>query len=257
MLEDELGTPLFRRTSRGVSLTEAGQRLLPYATRIAHLLAEAKRAAQDDGTPRGPLVIGTLETTAALRLSPFLSTYVAAYPDVDVTLKTGTSGELVEDVLHHRVDGAFICGPVDHPELAEEVMFDEELVLLGPPESQSLDALLGRAGLRIIVLRLGCSYRLILEAILARRGIVGLRCLEFGTLESIISCVSAGLGVTLLPRGLIGPIWQRGRVAIHALPGDEGQVKTVFVRRRDAAMSSALSAFLAQARPALRVEAAE
>ena len=80
LLEEELGQPLFRRHSRGVALTAAGQRLLPYALRVRQLLTEARRAVEDDGTPSGPLVIGSLETTAALRLAPLLSAYVAAYP---------------------------------------------------------------------------------------------------------------------------------------------------------------------------------
>jgi LysR family transcriptional regulator, cell division regulator len=57
-LEDELGTPLFERHSRGVSLTAAGQRLLPYAVRMASLLSDARRAAIDDGRPRGQLAVG-------------------------------------------------------------------------------------------------------------------------------------------------------------------------------------------------------
>src|SRR5579871_6159445 len=68
LLEDQLGTPLFERHSRGVSLTAAGRRLVPYAARVAQLLSEARRAVVDDGTPRGPLSLGSLETTAALRL---------------------------------------------------------------------------------------------------------------------------------------------------------------------------------------------
>ena len=44
---------LFERHSRGVSLTAAGRRLLPYADRVARLLADARRAALDDGQPRG------------------------------------------------------------------------------------------------------------------------------------------------------------------------------------------------------------
>src|SRR5919205_2697100 len=66
LLEEELGTALFSRHSRGVVLTAAGQRLLPYAVRVRTLLEEARRAVADDGTPRGPLTIGSLETTAAL-----------------------------------------------------------------------------------------------------------------------------------------------------------------------------------------------
>ncbi|HZB92248.1 MAG TPA: LysR family transcriptional regulator, partial [Stellaceae bacterium] len=68
LLEEELATPLFERHSRGVALTPAGRRLLPYAERVAQLLAEARRAVRDEGTPAGPLQIGSLETTAALRL---------------------------------------------------------------------------------------------------------------------------------------------------------------------------------------------
>src|ERR671918_1390092 len=54
-LEDELGIPLFRRHSRGVVLTPAGERLLPYANKIAQLLKEAGNAAGDSETPCGRL----------------------------------------------------------------------------------------------------------------------------------------------------------------------------------------------------------
>ena len=100
------------------------------------------------------------------------------------------------------------------------------------------------------------SYRQRLEDVLARRGIVGLRLLEFGTLEAIIGCVSAGLGITLLPRDLIGRVWRQGRVSVHGLPRRDAMVETVFVRRRDGIVSSALRAFLERARSAADVAAA-
>jgi DNA-binding transcriptional LysR family regulator len=70
------------------------------------------------------------------------------------------------------------------------------------------------------------------------------RILEFGTLEAILACVSAGLGITLLPRSLVGAVARPGQVALHRLPASEGRVETVFIRRRDAYRSSALAAFL-------------
>ena len=248
-LESELNVSLFNRTGRGVSLTPAGEQLLPFAIRVARLIDEAARAISDDGRPKGSLVVGSLETTAALRLTPFLSQFVADFPEVDFSLKTGTSRELVEDVLEHRLEGAFVCGPVHHPDLLQRKMYQERLVLLTARRETSLGAYLRKNDLRMVVLRAGCSYRLILESWLAHRGIVGVRILEFGTLEAIISCVEAGLGMTLLPEALVGPVWRDERVAVHPLPNDYGHVDTLFIRRRDSFQSSALKALLALASP--------
>ena len=251
VLEDELGTPLFERHSRGVTLTAAGQRLLPYAARIRHLLEDARRVVEDDGTPQGALTIGTLETTAAMRLSPLLSAYVGKHPQVDLVLRTGTTCELVDAVLEHRLEGAFVCGPVDHPDLEGEVVFREDLVVLAARSDRTLDALLRTGGLKLIVLRAGCSYRQRLEAILASRGIVGVRVLEFGTLEAILGCVAAGLGITLLPRSIVASTGRGDEIAVHELPAAEARVETLFVRRRGAFVSSAAAAFLDCVRPGL------
>jgi DNA-binding transcriptional LysR family regulator len=255
-LEDELGRELFRRHPRGVALTSAGQRLLPYAQRVASMLEDARRAVLDDGAPQGPLLIGALETSTALRLSRPLAAYVAAWPNVDLTLRTGTTCELIDQVLEHRLEGAFVCGPVAHPDLHTTPVFTEELALLTAPSVGSLDALAAHGEVRIVVLRAGCSYRQRLEALLARRGIAAPRVLEFGTVEALFGCVAANLGVTLLPRALVGPVWQEGRVAVHALPPSEAMVETVFIRRQDAYLSSALAAFLAMLRPASGVRLA-
>ncbi len=249
LLEEQLGVPLFHRHSRGVTLTAAGRRLLPYAVGVARLLDDARRAVQDDGAPKGLLTVGALETTAALRLSPVLSAYAASYPQVDLVLRTGTTAELIEAVLAHRLEGAFVCGPVDHPELVREVVFREELAVATAPAVPRLETLAHEANLKIVVLRTGCSYRQRLEEILARRGIVGLRLLEFGTIESIVGCVAGGLGVTLLPLGVLEPAVRAGRIAVHALPAAEANAETLFIRRRDTFVSSALDAFLACARP--------
>lgn len=242
-LEQTLGVSLFERSRAGTRLTSAGERLMPYATRVDALLDEAGRAARDDGAPRGTLTVGSLETTAALRLSPLLASYVQAYPGVDFVLRTGTTAEMVERVLDRELEGAFVCGPVVHPQLISTPAFTEDLALLSAPTERTLAAVLRQPDLRLVILRAGCSYRQRLEELLARRGVVGLRRLEFGTLEAILGAVAAGLGITLMPRALIGPAWRGGRIRAHRLPASEARVQTMFVRRRDMLPSSALMAF--------------
>src|SRR5260221_2133331 len=170
--ETALGVPLFKRSRAGATLTPAGERLMPYAAKVGALLDEAGRAARDDGAPRGALTVGSLETTAALRLSPLLAGYATAYPGVDLILRTGTTAELIERVIARELEGAFVCGPVVHPQLETIPFFEEELALLSAPTQRSLPGLLARPDLRIVVLRAGCSYRQRLEEVLAPRGIV-------------------------------------------------------------------------------------
>ena len=76
----------------------------------------------------------------------------------------------------------------------------------------------------MVILRAGCSYRQRLEELLARRGVVGLRRLEFGTLEAILGAVSADLGVTLMPAALAGKTWRGGRIAVHRPQGGDTAV---------------------------------
>jgi DNA-binding transcriptional LysR family regulator len=247
-LEQELGVALFQRHARGVNATPAGQRILPFVARISKLLAEAESAAKDDGTPNGVLTLGSLETTMALRLSPALSQFARSYPDVRLVIRGGTTEGLIRQVVENQLDGAFVAGPIDHPEIVQERVFTEELVLVTSRATQSLKDLAKLPDLRTIVFQLGCSYRQRLETILAGMGIVTAKPLEFGSLDTIINCVSAGIGVTLLPRGVVAAAADAGRVNVHALPRNRAWVETLFIRRHDAYVSSALKAFVAMAR---------
>ena len=247
-LEHELGAALFERHARGVLVTPAGQRVLPIAGRIAKLVAEASSAASDEGTPSGSLRLGSLETTAALRLSPLLTEFAATYPEVRLAVSSGTTGGLLRDVVDARLDGAFVAGPVTHRELVQEPVFEEELVLVSSPAVVSPAQLADIVELRTVVFHYGCSYRQRLENYLARIGVVSSRPLEFGSLDAILSCVAAGVGVTLLPRGVVAEPATQRRVAIHRIPKELRHVQTLFIRRRDAYVSSAMSAFVEMAK---------
>jgi DNA-binding transcriptional LysR family regulator len=250
LIEVELGVPLFHRHARGVTLTSAGEQLLPYADRVAELIGEAKQAVGNGPVANGRIVIGALETATAVRLPPLLAAYSKSCPKVDIEIVTGTAAELITAVLERRVEAAFVAGPVDRAELVCRTVVAEELVLVTAPGIASLDHLAASAQsapIKIIVFRAGCSYRLRLENFLAARGIAPVRHLEFGTLEGIIGCVSAGMGVTMLPRAVVAGAAQDARVRVHKLPAGTAQAVTVLARRRDAFVSTALDRFIAMA----------
>ena len=241
-LEQRLGVELFRRHSRGVELTRAGARLQPYAVKVAQTLVEARRAVADNGDPNGKLLLGSLETTAALRLSPLITAFSKTYPKVDLSLRVGSNEQLIPRILDRKFDAAFIAGPVEHPELAADTVFEEELVIAcGPDQSSATDVLV--SGCKILVKAPGCAYRDRLERLMADRGVNDYSCLEFGTLDAIVGCVEAGLGLTLLPRSVLASAAEKGQLSLHRLAPEISVVETLFVRRRDGDEFSALRAF--------------
>ena len=245
-LEQELGVTLFERRPNGMKLTPAGTRLLPHAFEVRAALTNAKRAIEDIGIPSGTLTIGSRKTTSALHLTGILKDYIRAHPAVDVRIRTETSPLLTQQVLERRIDGALVCDPVKHPELVSEAILDEELVIFSARDVASLKDIPRDA--RLFVLGQGSLYEQQLKQALSREGIATDRVIELGTLENIIGCVGAGLGVTLFPRAVIHMSAAQGLIRPHPVPGGDCRVQTLFVRRRDGFVSSALAAFLHCAR---------
>lgn len=247
LLEEELGVRLFVRHSRGVRLSEAGTRLLSYSGRINTLLSEAITAVKEDGIPKGSLKIGSTEPTVSMRLPQIVAEYASEYPAVALTVATGNTTELIAQVADQSLDGAFVAAPIDHPDLIQEPIFQEELVLATHSSIRSMDELAKAGDVKAIVLDYGCSYRDRLSDILKARGISH-QVLSVASFEAIRSCVQSGVGVTLLPEDLFATEWRDPSVTAYELPELGGPIKTLFIRRHDSELSSALNAFLAKSR---------
>jgi DNA-binding transcriptional LysR family regulator len=243
-LEAEIGTALFERHSRGMTLTGAGRRLLPYAQRMTALSREAVLAARDDGEPKGPLAIGSMETTAAVRLPALLADFHRRFPEVRLSLRTATTADLVAAVLDGSLDGAFVAGPIEHADVASTVTFREELVLVTARNNKTLAELRAatpESGPTALVFRTGCTYRQKLEQVLTEFGWPSATRFELGTLDGMVGCVAAGMGITLLPRAVVG---RNEAVSIHKLGTAQSRVETLFITRRAAHEYSALRGFV-------------
>ncbi|KQT04282.1 MULTISPECIES: LysR family transcriptional regulator [Bradyrhizobium] len=246
-LEAEIGTALFERHSRGMTLTGAGRRLLPYALKMAALAREAVLAARDDGEPSGPLSIGSMETTAAVRLPPLLADFHRRCPAVRLSLRTAPTADLVADVLDGTLNGAFVAGPITHADLTATIAFREELVLVSARRWASLAELRAgtpESGPTALVFRTGCTYRQRLEQIFVEFGWPSAARFELGTLDGMIGCVAADMGVTLLPRAVIECSAMSASISIHTLSPSHARVETLFIHRRAGHQTSALSGFV-------------
>jgi DNA-binding transcriptional LysR family regulator len=244
-LEGELNQQLFIRQKNGVVLTSAGQIFLGYAQRILQLTDESRNALLDNASPRGLLRLGSMETTAAIRLPKVLAKYHERYPQVQLSLMTGTTMELIKAVECHRLDGAFVGGFHQSSTLHQEEIFHEELVLVSGVEYESLDALASQmSGQTVLAFRTGCFYRSTLEHWFYQAGIIPGQVMELGTLDGIMSCIAAGMGITLLPRSVVEGHSTRQAVHCHELPAEFAHVKTVFIRNKDTIVTPALTAML-------------
>lgn len=247
-LEADLQTLLFYRHNRGITLTPSGQILVSYAEKILHVVQEARSAVGDSSVPTGPLLLGAVETTAAVRLPKLLTKYHADYPAVDISLITGPTDKHLQAVLHYELNGAFVAGPVEHPDLVQEKVIDEELVLVTPISHPPINSIYDVQPYKLLVFHSGCSFRARLNQLLNEEGILPVKLMEFESFETIIGCVGAGLGISLLPRSIVSEQEQQGRIRCHTIPGKHAILTTVFIRRKDALITPALSAFISEMR---------
>ncbi|APB78073.1 MULTISPECIES: LysR family transcriptional regulator [Paenibacillus] len=240
-LEAQLKVPLFRRSNRGMALTPAGENLLEYADTILTLLDEAEKSTQYSDQPAGPLRLGSIETAAVTHLTSLLTEYHAQYPDVHLSLMTGSTHDLVQKVLNYELDGAFVYGPVDDPHIEYVAAFEEELVLISEPGKKDMDELLAKP---MLFFDVGCTHRTRAESFLSEAGVAAYQVMEFGTLEVILGGVASGLGVSMLPQSSIAKAEGAGSIVSHRLPKKYRKLEVWFVHRRDSVYSSALSGLL-------------
>ena len=242
LLERELDVTLFHRNHRGITLTERGQLLLPYAQQMLALLENAKATVSSSRTVRGTLRIGALQSTASARLPDLLKTYASRHAEVDIDVETGTSAELLAKVLESRLDGAFVSGVEDHPDLDVVRSHVEELVVITAAPHATLRSYLEQSTMaKVLVFKAGCHYRQRLERCLSDMGVGMLSPMEFGTIDGIIGCVAAGLGISMLPRSVVERSARRKEVSMHQLARPQRYVETQFVTHKAQVRSLALA----------------
>lgn len=251
-LEAALGTQLFSRTKRSIALTPAGAALLPEAQRMllqaAALPDMARRAASGAS---GRLSLAFVSTADYSVLPPFLREFREQYPQVQIDLREATSDVQLEDLAQGRIDVGLLIPPLSDKARAEldyAAVLSEPLILAAPKGMKALRgkkaaSLKALADMPLIIFprRIAPAFHDAILACFRDAGLTPRIGQEAIQMQTIVSLVSAGMGIALVPQSVSN--LKRPGVEYMALTGKTPLVETGLAWRRDNA-SPVLRAFL-------------
>lgn len=241
LLEQELGVNLFVRKGRGLIISPSGELLLGYVNKILDTCEEAKRALDPEATPAGVLKIGAIESAATGRLPALLSRYHVQYPSVQMQFSTGTWSQLVAEVIGHKLDGAIIAVKSDHADIAQLEIYKEPLILIASESIGEITSAHDVNNLNIFMWPEGCPYRHALERWL-KTAQVSTPITSIASYGTILGCVSAGAGVSLVPSGVFEQYKKIGNIKGYTFDG-LAPIQNYFIWNKNIGLHRARDAF--------------
>jgi DNA-binding transcriptional LysR family regulator len=219
-LERELQTALFVRTTRRVTLTEAGRALLGEARRVLAQVRSAHEAvAAVQGVLRGTLSLGTEQCVAGVHVARLLAAFRRRHPDVEIRLRQAGSGALAEEVAAGRLDLAFAYrAEADTDQLRSASLNREPMTVLCHPGHR-----LAAAGAVVTPGDLADEVfvdfhpdwgpRRTTDTAFAAAGVRRTVALEVNDVHGLLDLVDENLGIAVVPRH-----FRHKRTSLTALP---------------------------------------
>ncbi len=208
-LEDDLGTKLFNRISRKVTLTDAGKKLLPKAKELVDELNDMRRYATSlSDEIKGELLIGTSHHVSMHRLPPILRKYRQQYSDVHLDITFGESDFMCKLVERGEIELAIVTLPKALPDsLVKQVLWVDSLHLVVGPDHPLLKN--GKASLEqlaeypcVLPSEVTETYRVINRQMEHAALALNVQ-MTNNNLDTLKMLVGAGFGWTLLPQTLL------------------------------------------------------
>lgn len=204
MLENELGTRLFDRVGKKITLTHQGDQFYVYSNNILREMFEAKKALRGQGPLTGKLRVGTIESLCFSKFPPILHYFYEHHSDVTIRILTGSPEELIYMMEHNKVDIIyFLDRPLYHSNWVKALEMEDEVVFTASVNSP----LAGRKGLdledilheKFVLTEKDANYRKELDSLLASKGCAITPFLEISNTEFIINLVKQNTGLSFLP----------------------------------------------------------
>jgi DNA-binding transcriptional LysR family regulator len=255
-LEEDLGVRLFDRLGKQITLTSAGERLLPYTEHLLKVAEEARAAVSGQEQVVGTLTIGATETLCTYRLPAVLHQFRLIYPQVQLLFSPSPFSALRRLVTDGQVDLAFLMEePIASSVFQAEVLRPECIHLL-----ISTDHPLARLptifpldleGETLLVTEAGCSYRIQFQHQLSKAGVQPTAILEFESIEAIKQCALLGMGVAVLPAITVASEIAQQKLVILPWRGEPICLMTQIIWHKQKWLSPTFQAFLAVTRQVL------
>ncbi|HJV76452.1 MAG TPA: LysR substrate-binding domain-containing protein [Noviherbaspirillum sp.] len=241
-LEAALGTPLFARTKRSVTLTPAGAALLPEAQRLlqqANALPDlARRAASGES---GLLSLSFVSTADYSILPPLLREFRERYPQIQIDLREATTDVQLEELLQGRIDAGLLIPPMPDKAKAEldyMTVLSEPLILAAPHDLRALrgkktTSLKAVADMPLIIFprRIAPAFHDAILGCFRDAGLTPRIGQEAIQMQTIVGLVSAGMGIALVPQSVSN--LKRPGVEYRPLTDKTLSVETGLAWRRD------------------------
>ncbi|MCQ4084739.1 LysR substrate-binding domain-containing protein [Streptomyces sp. RB6PN25] len=206
-LERELGADLFQRARGHITLTDAGEALLPLAQRILADAETAHREVQEVAQlRRGRVRLGAPPSLCAGLVPDVLRAFHDRYPGVELLVHEDASQDLVRVLAAGELDLAFIITPLpgQAPALATTELLREDLVVVSSPSAPAptAHASIWIEDLReqpLVMFRRGYDLRELTTAACRTAGFEPVFTVEGGEMDAVLGFVRAGLGLAVLP----------------------------------------------------------
>lgn len=202
-LEGELGVRLFDRSRRPPVLNAKGEEIARAARQIVQIMTEARQSISG-GSTTGVLNIGAIRTVSMRLVPEGFAAISGLFPDLSLNLSVGISETLMENVVAGRLDAAVVAEHVDTPAgLIWTPVLNEPLLLIAPAHlrGRSQRQLLSQMPFIRYETKVPLARQIHVE--LARLGIEPHQIAVANTMPTVVGCVLAGLGVSVVPKSAI------------------------------------------------------
>jgi DNA-binding transcriptional LysR family regulator len=247
-LEEEIGEPLFDRSSRDGLLTDAGRVLQEYSERLLNLRSDAQAALVElKELHKGKLAIAANEFTA-LYLLPVLAEYRRLHSMIRITVNRSLGSRIPDDVLRHNSELGVLTYDPQEPQLRSVVVYLDELIFVVPPNhplARAHQVSIRQLGAESFVAHnVASPYReKVIRAFKQHKTPLNMD-IELPTLQAIKRFVVMGNGVALVPEISVESEIARGELI--RIPVRELRLhrKLRLIYRKSASLSHAARAFL-------------